>query len=463
MPSIKAKNSCPLLLCSLLLSCAALSPQLYAQSNIVDEVMWMVGDEPILKSDIEYQKLYILSQGVQLDKDPDCYIPEQMAVQMLFLNQAKIDSISVDETIINRQIDAQMENLVSQLGSREKVEEYFNKNFSQIKLDQRRILRDGEIVQQMQQTLVRDLTVSPSEIRSFFASIPPDSLPFIPTRLEVRLISRKPEVKLSEIDRIKARLRDFSQQINEGTTSFSTLARLYSEDSRTATQGGEYGFVAKSSLEDEFARIVFDMSPGQRVSPIIESEEGYHIVQLIEKRGDMVNMRHILLRPKYASTALEGEIRLLDSIASEITSGRLLFNQAVTQYSQDEKTKNNAGLMVNEDYQSALAGSSFFALEELPQELSQQVANLRPGELTHAFTMLDSKGNKRIVIAQLLSRQEAHRADLTKDFQIIKQMALEDKRMRTLADWVREKQKTTFVEINPRYRNCQFEYPGWVK
>ncbi|MFC2648973.1 peptidylprolyl isomerase [Porphyromonas endodontalis] len=442
------------------LSCVSMYTLLAQQ--VIDEVVWMVGDEAILRSDVEYQKLRLLSQGVRLDANSECALPEQLAVQMLFLNQAKIDSITVDDAMINRYVEANIQGMIAEVGSKEKLEEYFNKSLTQIREDQRRQAKSGEIVRAMQQKLVSNISVSPSEIRAYFASIPTDSLPYIPTRLEVQKIVRKPIVKLSEIDRIKQKLREYSEEVNSGKTSFSTLARLYSEDTRTALNGGEYGFVAKTSLESEFARILFDMPNNKRVSPIIQSEEGYHIVQIIEKRGDLINFRHILLRPKVADEALETEVTKLDSIAGRITSGALSFEAAVAQYSQDEETSNSEGLLVNTNYQSTYAGSSFFPLEELPQDISREVANLKVGELSRAFVMINEKGNREVLIVKLRNKHDAHRATLTEDYQTIKEMALQQKRNQELDDWVRTQQLKTFIEVAEGYRNCDFKYPGWI-
>lgn len=435
---------------------------LHGQNNIVDEVVWMVGDEPILHSDVEYQKIRMLSEGVRMEEDPDCFIPEQLAVQMLFLNQAKIDSITVDESSITRYVEADLQGMIGQIGSKEKLEEYFGKNLSQIREDRRRMVRNNEIVRSMQQKIASNLSVSPSEIRNFYNSLPADSIPFVPTLVEVQKISRTPSISLSEIDRIKERLRSFSADINEGKSTFSSLARLYSQDNRTATQGGEYGFVPKTSLETEFARVVFDLSDTKRVSQVIKTEEGYHIVQLIEKRGDLINFRHILLRPEVANEALEKEVMKLDSIGTLITKSDISFEKAVDEYSQDEKTINNNGLLINENYQSNLSGSSLFSMEDLPQDISRQVANLRIGEISRPFIMINDKGNKEVVLIKLKNRNEAHRANLQVDFQTIKAMALESKRNKVLDEWVRTQQKKTFIEVKEKYRNCNFRYSGWI-
>ncbi len=441
-----------------LVSCIGLK----AQNNVVDEVVWMVGDEPILRSDVEYQKMRMLSEGARPEGNPDCYISEQLAVQMLFLNQAKIDSITVDESSVNRYVESDIQGMIAQIGSKEKLEEYFGKNLVQIREERRRMVRNNEIVRSMQQKIASNLTVSPSEIRSFFNNLSTDSIPFVPTQVEVQKIARMPHISLSEMDRIKERLRTFSSDINSGKSSFSTLARLYSQDNRTASQGGEYGFVPKTSLEAEFARIVFELNDPNKVSQVIKTEEGYHIVQLIEKRGDLINFRHILLRPEVANEALEQEILKLDSLGTQLTKAEISFEKAVEDYTQDEKTKNNGGLLINENYQSSLSGSSLFSMEDLPQDISRQVATLRIGEISRPFIMINDKGNKEVVLIKLKNKIEAHRANLQLDFQAIKALALENKRSKVLDEWIRTQQKKTFIEVKDKYKNCDFRYPGWI-
>ena len=219
----------------------------------------MVGDEPILLSDIEYQKLILRSEGQGIEGDLDCIIPERIAIQKLFLNQAKIDSIEANETQVNRMVEMWIQNAISQLGSKEKLEEYFNKKLSQIREEQAVQMRNEEIVRAMQQKIAQGIQVSPSEISSFYKSIPQDSLPFVPKTIEVEIIALQPQIPLTEIDRVKGVLRGYADDVNEGKREFSTIARLYSEDKRTALQGGEYGFVGKVSLDPTFATAVFNL------------------------------------------------------------------------------------------------------------------------------------------------------------------------------------------------------------
>lgn len=433
------------------------------QKNVADEVVWLVGDEPILRSDIEFQKLRLLSEGHRIEGNPDCFIPEQIAIQKLFLNQAKIDSITVQDQQVNRYVEAWLENAIAQVGGKEKLEEYFNKKISQIREDERREARNTETVRSMQQKITQSVQVSPSEIRAFFNTLPSDSLPFIPKTVEIQKISIKPRLDLVEIDRIKDKLRAFVEEINSGKREFSTLARLYSEDKKTSIQGGEYGFVGRASLEKDFATVVFNLTDPKRASQIVKTEEGYHIVQLIEKRGDMVNFRHILLRPQANDRAIEDATLRLDSIQNLIKEGKLSFEQAVEFYSEDKETYNSGGLMTNRSNDSEFNGSATFRYEDLPQDISKQAYGLTAGEISKPFIHRQSNGSEEIVIIKLKEVHEAHRANLSSDYRTIKNLALSRKREAEIENWIRRKQKETPIRISDSYENCEFRYPGWVK
>ena len=430
--------------------------------SIADQVVWMVGDEPILLSDIEYQKLILRSEGQGIEGDLDCIIPERIAIQKLFLNQAKIDSIEANETQVNRMVEMWIQNAISQLGSKEKLEEYFNKKISQIREEQAVQMRNEEIVRAMQQKIAQGIQVSPSEISTFYKSIPKDSLPFIPKTVEVEIIALQPQIPLTEIDRVKSVLRSYADDINEGKREFSTIARLYSEDKRTALQGGEYGFVGKVSLDPTFATAVFNLSDKTRVSPIIKTDEGYHIAQLIEKRGDLVNFRHILVRPVVNEAALSAATKRMDSIAQLIEEGKLAFDQAAALYSEDKNTYNNGGLMINSSNESDFAGSSSFRYEDLPQDIAKIAHELKVGQVSKPFTMRTEKGLEQVAIIRLKEEHPEHIANMNTDFRTIKEMALAKKRSKVIDEWIRTKQKATHIYINEAYRNCTFQYPGWV-
>ena len=431
--------------------------------SIIDEAIWTVGDEPILKSEIENQKLYLRSQGMPLEGNPDCYLTEQLAVQMLFLNQAKIDSISVDNTKVDRFVDNFMESLVQQVGSRKRLEEYFNRSYSKIREQQRIMAVNNEIVRQMQQKIIQGVSVTPSEIRSYYASIPQDSLPYIPDIIEVQALRITPDIELAAIDQIKEQLRGYSEDISSGRRDFSTIARLYSQDTRTSVQGGEYGFVARSSLEPEFAQVVFALSDTKQVSPIVRTATGYHIVQLIEKRDNTINFRHILLKPSVAPEKLQLAVAKADSIAVAVRNGQETFDEAVVLHSNVIESKNNYGLLLNEDYESDRYGTALFTMSELRQDYASYVDKMQVGDVSQAFVSQDQDGNTQVVLLKLKQRTPAHRADMTTDFQLIKELALQDKKQKEIDKWIVEHQKSTYIRISPDYQQCDFKYPGWIK
>ncbi len=434
-----------------------------AQDNVIDEIVWVVGDDAILRSDVEAQRLYLQQEGQRLDGDPYCFIPEQMAIQKLYLNQAKIDSITVNENSVIQSVDQWMNMAVNQIGSREKLEEYFGKKYSQIKDERKEMIREQQIVQQMQQELIGEIKLTPSEVRKYFNQIPQDSLPNIPTTVEVQIITMEPKIPFEETDAIKARLRDFTEQINSGKMEFSTLARLYSEDPGSAARGGELGFMSKTQLLPEFANVAFNLKDPKRVSQIVQTEYGYHIIQLIEKRGDRINCRHILLKPKVSDKELSDAMARMDSLYNDLRADKFSFDEAATFLSSDKDTRNNKGLMVNQDYESANMGTPKFEMQELPQEIGKVVYEMRVGDISKPFTMLTNKQKEVVAIVKLKARVEGHKANLSDDYQALKSIVEAKKREELLNNWIIEKQRTTYVRISDGWRNCDFKYPGWVK
>lgn len=440
--------------------------------TIVDEVIWVVGDEAILKSDVEAMRIQGQQEGLRWKGDPDCSIPEQIAVQKLYLNQAIIDSVEVTESEITQGVEQYIENMISVIGSREKLEEYQGKTLSQIRSELRDSYRERQMVQGMQRKLVEDIAVTPAEVRRYFKDMPLDSIPFVPTEVEVQIITQQPRVEQEEINRVKERLREFTDRINKGETSFQTLARLYSQDG-SARNGGELGYTGRAGWVPEFANVAFNLTDPKRVSKIVETEFGFHIIQLIDKRGDKVNVRHILLKPEISDDAIQKALNRLDSVANDVRAGTVpvalkpyykgetfTFEDAVSVYSDDKDTRNNNGLMVNVTQESR---TSRFKLADLPQEVAKVIDGLQVGEVSSPFEMINERGKTVCAIVKLKSRTEGHKATITEDFQILKNMVLEKRRQEKLHQWVVNRIKSTYVRINERYRDCQFEYEGWVR
>lgn len=436
-----------------------------AQDNVIDEIVWVVGDDAILRSDVESQRLYYLNDGIRLEGDPYCFIPEQMAIQKLYLNQAKIDSVEASETQVIQQAEQWMSYVVQQIGSREKVEEYFNKKFSQIREERKEMIREQQIVQQMQRNLIGDIKLTPSDVRRFCNQIPKDSLPIIPTTVEVQIVTMEPRISFEETDAIKARLREYTDQVMSGEREFSTIARLFSEDEGSAARGGELGFMGKGMLEPEFANVAFNLTDPKRVSRIVETEYGFHIIQLIEKRGDRINTRHILLRPKASEKEIEDATVKMDSLYMDLQAGKFTFEEAATFVSYNKDTRNNKGLMVNlkEDNDNQYYGTPKFEMHQLPQDIGKVVYNMEVGEISKPFTMINEKMKEVVAIVKLKSRTESHRANMADDYQALKAIVENKKREELLNDWITKKQKSTYVRIADGWQNCDFLYPGWVK
>ena len=435
----------------------------YAQDNVIDEVVWVVGDEAILKSDVEEARMDALYNGRRFEGDPYCVIPEEIAVQKLFLHQAKLDSIEVSEAEIIQRVDMMTNMYIQQIGSKEKMEEYFNKTATQIRETLRENARDGLTVQKMQQKLVGDIKVTPAEVRRYFKDLPQDSIPYIPTQVEVQIITLQPKIPIAEIEDVKRRLRDYTDRVTKGEIDFSTLARLYSEDKASAIKGGELDFMGRGMLDPAYANVAFSLQDPKKVSKIVESEFGYHIIQLIEKRGDRVNTRHILLRPKVSEKELTEACARLDSIGDDIRQNKFTFDEAASVISQDKDTRNNHGLMVNTNERTGITTSKF-QMQDLPQDVAKVVDKMNVGEISRAFTMINEKDGKEVcAIVKLKARVDQHKANISDDYQALKSIVESRKREELLHDWIIKKQKSTYVRISDGWRNCDFQYPGWIK
>ena len=426
--------------------------------NVIDEVIWVVGDEAILRSEVEEERIRAQYEGHHIQGDPYCYIPEQLAIQKLFLHQAELDSIVVNESTVSHQVDMRMDYYISQIGSKEKMEEYFRKTSSEIREEMMTSVRNQMTIQQMQSKLTEHIKPTPADIRRYYNTLPADSIPIVPAHVEVQVLSFEPIVPQEEIDRIKGQLREFTERVTSGKADFSMLARLYSEDTESAKRGGELGFVGKGQLVSEFADVAFNMSDPKRVSRIVQTEYGYHIIQLIEKKGDRINCRHILMRPRISATDKIRAIERLDSIRQEIVNDSIQFEQAVIRYSQDKNTVMNAGLMINPN-----TGSSRFEYQDLAPEIAKQIYTLNEGEISQPFVMMDQTKNREVcAIVRVAKKTDVHRANLTDDFQAIKGMLEAKLSADMLHNWILKKQKATYVQISPEWQGCDFQYPGWI-
>lgn len=439
----------------------ALSPMLgFAQTNIVDEIIWVVGNEPILLSDVEETRISSEAYGQPVD-NPYCTIPEQIAVNKLFVHQAELDSVTVSESDVIRAVDNRISESIQAFGSREALEQMYGRSVSQMRENLKKQYREQMMADEVRQKLTTDVKATPAEVREYFKNVPNDSLPFIPTQVEVQIITSVPEVPRAEVERIENKLREYARRVNSGEADFSTLAKFYSEDG-SARNGGELGYMGRNQLVPEFANVAFTLNDPKKVSKIVRSEYGYHIIQLIDKKGDKINVRHILLKPHIDDSEIEKGIARLDSIANDIRANKFTFDAAALALSDDKDTRNNHGLMANVDQQNGTV-SSRFEMQDLPADVAKVVDTLSVGQISRAFRMTNDKGQEVCAVVMLKNRIEGHPANMTEDFQTLRDVVLNKRKEEKIEHWIKDKIKTTYVRISPDWRNCNFHYEGWVK
>lgn len=441
-----------------MLATCSLMASAQERKNVIDEVIWVVGDEAILKSDVENARMEYLQQGQRFEGDPYCVIPEQLAVQKLFLHQAAIDSVTVSDADVFQEVDMRLNAVLLDFGSREKLEEYARKSLTQIREQMFNSYKDKKMVERVQRNLVENVKVTPAQVRRYFKDMPEDSIPFIPTKVECQIITREPVIPIEEIEHVKDDLRSYTERINNGSAQFSTLALLYSEDKLSAQQGGELGFAGRGSYVPEFSNVAFNLTDPKAVSKIVETEFGFHIIQLIEKRGDMINCRHILRKPRVSTEALQKCVNDLDSIAAEINKGLYTFDECVSVVSYDKDTRNNYGLLFDKE-----TGLSKYEMKDLPTEVARTVAGMKVGEISKPFIMVNSKGKEVVAIVKLKNRVNGHRATMAEDYQELQNVVMNKLCDEKLERWIRDKQKTTYIHINEDWQNCEFQYSGWIK
>ena len=429
------------------------------KNNIIEEVAWIIGDDPIYKSEIEQAYQDMQNDRIAISGDPYCVIPEQIAIERLFLHQADMDTVEVTESMVSAQVDAQMNYLITNLGSREKVEQYFRKPFTEIREYYATNMRNRYRVNQVKQSLTKNVKVTPALVRRYFDGLPSDSIPYVPLQVEVQVVTLFPAIPREEIDDVKARLRDYAERVNSGQADFSTLAILYSE-APEAVRGGEIGFMGRGQLVPEYAAVAFNLNDPKKVSKIVETEYGFHIIQLIEKRGDRINTRHILLRPKVAEKDLTEAINRLDSVRADIVDNhKFTFEEAARYISQDKDTKNSNGVMVNQE-----TGTTRFEMSQLPQEISRAIGQMEEGEISAPCVMRDPKKDREsVAIVKLTRRIPAHQANLSDDYQQIKDMYENSAKEKIITDWLNDKIRDTYIRIEDGWRGCDFTHQGWIK
>lgn len=429
------------------------------EKDMVDGVVWVVGDAAVLRSDVEQERIRAQYQGERLPGDPYCFIPEQIAIQKLFIHQAKIDSIVVNDGQVEAQVNAQLSMMVRQIGSQEQLELYYRKPYAEIKDELRTFVADQSLVQQVQQRLVDKIKVTPADVRKYYNSTPEDSLPTVPAQVEVQIITLEPPVPESVREETKERLRQMAERVNRGDADFAVLASLYSEDTESAKQGGELGFLGRGALVPEFADAAFSLTEPGKLSRVVETEFGYHLIQLIERRDDRVNCRHILLRPRITSDLKMRTLSSLDSIAADIRMGEMTFEATASLLSSDKDSRMNGGQITNPN-----TGAAKFEYQDLPAEIAKKVYDMKVGDVSEAFSMFSEQlGRDVYAIVRLKAKNENHKANLTDDFQLLKGICENSMRQAEIERWIRQKISDTYIYISPEWRDCKFQYSEWLQ
>lgn len=423
---------------------------------VVDQVLGVVGSEKILLSDIEQEHLRMKMQGTAEEGDMKCKILEELMIHKMLLHQAAIDSIEVTDNAVDGELTRRLKYFVNQVGSEAALEKYFNKTIFQIKTDLRTSIKEALLAQQMQSKIVEGVLVTPSEVKRFFRQIPQDSLPTIPEQYEVRQIVLNPPAGEDANYAVREKLLGIRDRILKGER-FATLAVAYSEDRASATRGGEMGFMPREGLVKSFSDVAFSLKDGQ-VSQIVESEFGFHIIQMIEHRGDEVNVRHILLTPEYTQDQLAKTQSKLDSVASLIRKDSISFERAAQRFSEDKKTRLSGGLLIN-----GQTNTSLFEREHFASADYYVIRNLKPKEVSAPFESRNEHAKVVYKIVMVTRIVPQHKANLDDDYAIVQMMAKSQRQQEVFLDWIKSKVKTTYVRIDPSYLNCSFEMEGWVK
>lgn len=423
---------------------------------VIDQVVAVVGGDKILLSDIEQEALRAKVQGALVDDNEKCDILEQMLIHKLLLHHAQLDSLKVNDFMVENEVDRRLRYFINQVGSESALEKYFNKSIFQIKDDLRELIRETQLTQQMRQKIVEKIAVTPSEVKKFYRTIPQDSLPMVPEQYEYRQISVYPPAGAEAKFMVREKLLELRERIVKGER-FAPLAVAYSEDRASATKGGELGFRSREELVKAFADAAFNLKPGQ-VSNIVETEYGFHIIQLIEKKNDQVNVRHILMKPSFTSEMIMKAQSRLDSIASLVRADSITFHRAAQRFSEDEKTRLGGGLAINSQ-----TGTSLFEKDQIPPAEFFALRNLKPGEISQPFESRDQHANVVFKVVQLVRIIPTHKANLEQDYATIQMMAKRVKEHEEFMKWVERKQKTTYVRVDKEFRNCNFQLKNWGK
>ncbi len=430
------------------------SISLLANDKVIDEVIWVIGDEAILKSEVEKQILQMKLERVDIEGDPYCMIAEQLAVRKLFLHQAQLDSLTANDLNIVMQVNQRIDEIIAQLGSEEAMKVRFGKSMKQIREELTSQAREQNLIQQEQQKLISDVKVTPTEVRKYFDGKEAE-LPMVPAKVEVQILAAHPVISSAQTEEIKERLRGYKERIESGDADFSVLASLYSEDTGSARNGGELGYMGRGQLVPEFANEAFSLTDSTKVSRVVQSEYGFHIIQLVSKKGDRANFRHILIKPKVEITEKIKATHFLDSIRNLIVADKVSFENAVLLYSDDKDTRMNGGQMLNPQ-----DGTPRMEYSVLPPEIGRLASSMSVGEISKPIS-LTQNGKEVVALFKIKNKIEEHKANIQEDYPLMRAVVHSQKSNEIIEAWIKKKQAETYVQINPTYANCEFHYPNW--
>ncbi len=427
----------------------------YSQDKVpIDKIVAVVGNSAVLESELIAEMMQFEAQGISLGDNPMCELLNDVLYQKLLYNQAVVDSVEVSEAQVEQELERRIRFFIQQIGSRERLEEYYGMSIEEIKDDFRDMIREQLVSQSMERVISEGVRATPSEVRAFYNSLPEDSIPIVEMELQLAHIVRKPPVREEEIQRVKQSLTEYRERVLQGER-FSTLAILYSEDPGSARRGGELGFYGRGELFPEFEAVAFGLRPGE-VSEIVETQAGFHIIQLIERRGEMVNVRHILLQPRVLSSDIQKVRNELDSIRNLVLNNEMSFAEAALEFSE-HPSKTNRGVMIN-----PYTGTNRFKSDEMEPRLFFKLNEMEVDQITEPMPKQTEDGKEAFRIIKIIDRREPQKASLSQDYDYIQKIVLNKKRHKVIKEWINDKIPSTYIYIHPKYQDCEFEI-NWLK
>lgn len=442
----------------ILIGCVVFGGTIQAQDKTVDQIVAVVGKNIILKSDIEEMFKQQQAQGITTEGDMKCEILENLLVEKLLLAEAEQDTtITVSDSQLNQNLEQRIQYFISHLGSEKEVEAYFKKSIMELKADMEEVIKNQQMTQQMQGKIIDKVTITPAEVRYHFRNLPEAEIPQIDAQVEYAQITVQPIITIEEEDRVKAALRELKRKIESGESGFAPMAVIYSEDPGSARNGGELEYMGRGNLDPAYAAAAFNLK-GDKISNVVKSDFGYHIIQAMDRKGEQLKTRHILMKPKVSPESMKKAFGQIDSIADFIRKGTFKFEEAAVRWSYDKNSRNNGGVAINPE-----TGESKWKMSELDPDVSKVIAKMNINEISKPFQTIDDKQRPVYKIIKLINRSNAHKANLRDDYVELSNIYLNSKKEKTLDSWIREKQLGTYVRIDPTYINCNFKYKGWIK